>query len=135
MQRDCAWPATALSLLIIMGSAQDADAGSKPSPELARHLTGIARLAQPSPVVTIPAGPFLLGSKRVDDDLYGNWTQFDDTELPQHRVWLDTYEMDRDEVSLGESWPSYDSRSSILRTSCRNSSGTSSPSIPSRTRL
>jgi len=59
-------------------------------------------VAQPSPMVTIPSGPFLLGSKRVDDDPYGNWTQFDDTELPQHRVWLHTYEMDRDEVSLGE---------------------------------
>jgi iron(II)-dependent oxidoreductase len=53
-------------------------------------------------MVTIPAGSFLLGSKRVDDDPYGNWTQFDDTELPQHRVWLDTYEIDRDEGSLGE---------------------------------
>ncbi len=49
-----------------------------------------------------PSRPVLVGSKRVDDDPYGNWTQFDDTELPQHRVWLDTYEMDRDEVSLGE---------------------------------
>ena len=65
-------------------------------------MTGIASLAQPSPMITIPAGPFLLGSKRVDDDPYGNWTQFDDTELPQHRVLMDTYEMDRDEVSLGE---------------------------------
>ena len=102
MQHDLTWLATALSLLIIMGSPQDARAGSKSSPELARHLTGIAGLAKPSPMVTIPAGPFLLGSKRVDDDPYGNWTQFDDTELPQHRVWLDTYEMDRDEVSLGE---------------------------------
>ena len=96
------WRATALSLLIIMGNLQDTGAGSRSSPELARHLTGIAGLAQSSPLVTIPAGPFLLGSKRVDDDPYGNWTQFDDTELPQHRVWLDTYEMDRDEVSLGE---------------------------------
>ena len=91
MQRDCAWPATALALLSIMGSTQDADAGSKPSPDLSRHLTGIARFAQPSPVVTIPAGPFLLGSKRVDDDPYGNWTQFDDTELPQHGSgWIPT---------------------------------------------
>jgi len=96
------WLPTALSLLIIMGSPHDVRAGSKSSPELARHLTGISALAQPSPLVTIPAGPFLLGTKRVDDDPYGNWTQFDDTELPQHRVWLDTYEMDRDEVSLGE---------------------------------
>ena len=39
---------------------------------------------------------------RVDDDPYGKETQFDDTELPQHRVWLDTYEIDRDEVSLAE---------------------------------
>jgi iron(II)-dependent oxidoreductase len=44
----------------------------------------------------------LLGSNRVDNDPYGGRTQFDDTELPQHRVWLDAYEMDRDEVSLGE---------------------------------
>jgi hypothetical protein len=83
MRRYYAWPATALSPLIIMGSLQEARAGSKPSPDLARHLAGIAGLAQPSPVVTIPAGPFLLGSKRVDDDPYGKWTQFDDTELPR----------------------------------------------------
>ena len=38
----------------------------------------------------------------MDNDPYGDWTQFDDTELPQHRVWLDAYEMDRHEVSLGE---------------------------------
>lgn len=94
--------ACTLSLLIIMASPHDVAAGPQSSPELARHLTGIAALAQPSPRVTIPAGPFLLGSKRVDDDPYGNWTQFDDTELPQHRVWLDTYDIDRDEVSLGE---------------------------------
>jgi gamma-glutamyl hercynylcysteine S-oxide synthase len=73
-----------------------------PSQELARHLTSIAALAQPAPEVTIPAGPFSIGSKRVDDDPYGLWTQFDDTELPQNRVWLDAYEIDRDEVSLGE---------------------------------
>ena len=51
---------------------------------------------------TIPASEFVLGSKRIDDDPYGLRTQFDDTELPQNRVWLDAYEMDRDEVSLGE---------------------------------
>jgi len=79
-----------------------AEAESKPSPELARHLTAIAALATASPVVTVPSGQFLIGSKRVDDDPYGLWTQFDDTELPQQRVWLDAYEMDRDEVSLGE---------------------------------
>ncbi len=77
-------------------------ASSSPSSELARHLTAIAALAQSAPTVAIPAGSFLLGSKRVDDDPYGLWTQFDDTELPQHHVWLNDYEIDRDEVSLGE---------------------------------
>jgi len=77
-------------------------AASKPSTELARHLTAIASLATSSPMQTIPAGEFVLGSKRIDDDPYGLRTQFDDTELPQNRVWLDAYAMDRDEVSLGE---------------------------------
>jgi iron(II)-dependent oxidoreductase len=74
---------------------------SKPS-DLAHHLASIAVLATASPMLTIPAGEFLLGSKRIDDDPYGLGTQFDDTELPQRRVWLETYEIDRDEVSLGE---------------------------------
>lgn len=98
----CAWPVITLSLLVIIESSSIVEAGSKPSPELARHLTEIVTLARPSPMMTIPAGAFLLGSNRVDNDPYGGRTQFDDTELPQHRVWLDTYEMDRDEVSLGE---------------------------------
>lgn len=93
---------TLLSILLLIGTSTVVQAESKPSPELNRHLTAIANLSQPSPIVAIPAGPFLLGSKRVDSDPYGRWTQFDDTELPQHRVWLDAYELDRDEVSLGE---------------------------------
>lgn len=94
--------ATALSFLLIIGHSPFAGAGSKPSPELAHHLKKIAELARPSPMMTIPAGLFLLGTTRVDNDAYGDRTQFDDTELPQHRVWLDAYEIDRDEVSLGE---------------------------------
>ena len=91
-----------LSVLCSMPVSAARPVAPKPSVELARHLTAIAALAQSAPMVTIPAGSFLLGSKRVDDDPYGQWTQFDDTELPQNRVWLDTYEIDRDEVSLGE---------------------------------
>ena len=70
--------------------------------KLARHLTAIAALAQPSPPVDIPAGEFSLGSNRIDDDPYGLSTQFDDTELPQQRIWIDGFALDRDEVSLGE---------------------------------
>ena len=91
-----------ISFLLLIGTSTVVQAESKPSPELARHLTVIANLSQPSPIMAIPAGPFLIGSIRVDSDPYGRWTQFDDTELPQHRVWLDAYELDRDEVSLGE---------------------------------
>jgi iron(II)-dependent oxidoreductase len=72
------------------------------SKDLTHHLAAIAGSAQSAPLTTIPAGPFLLGSKRTDGTPYGLWTQFDDTELPQNQVWLDTYEIDRDEVSLGE---------------------------------
>ena len=98
----CAWSVITLALLVLMGSPSVVEAGSKPSSELARHLTEIVTLARPAPMMSVPAGTFLLGSNRVDNDPYGNSTQFDDTELPQHRVWLDAYEMDRDEVSLGE---------------------------------
>lgn len=96
------WPATVLSFLVIIGTSTLTQAGSIPSPELAGHLETIAELARPSPMLPIPAGIFVYGSKSVPTAPYGNWTPFDDTELPQHRVWLDTYEIDRDEVSLGE---------------------------------
>ncbi|MGH7205469.1 MAG: formylglycine-generating enzyme family protein [Nitrospiraceae bacterium] len=77
-------------------------AGSDPPTELAQHLAAIAKLAQPSPTVQIPEGGFLMGTNRKDDDPFGLETQYDDTELPQRRIWLDAYEMDRDEVSLAE---------------------------------
>lgn len=102
MLRRIVLPLASCLLLYVTGAAPIASASPKPSQELARHLTAIAALAQSAPMVTIPSGPFLLGSKRVDNDPYGHWTQFDDTELPQNRVWLDAYEVDRDEVSLGE---------------------------------
>jgi iron(II)-dependent oxidoreductase len=102
MRRRPVLPLATFLLIFASGISLATSAGPKPSKELAHHLTAIAALAQSAPMVTIPAGAFLLGSKRVDNDPYGHWTQFDDTELPQNRVWLDIYEMDRDEVSLGE---------------------------------
>jgi iron(II)-dependent oxidoreductase len=88
--------------LLLSGTTRERTNDPKPSPELARHLARIAALAQAAPIVTIPAGDFALGTNRIDDDPYGLWTQFDDTELPQQRVWLDEFDIDRDEVSLGE---------------------------------
>lgn len=77
-------------------------AGPDTKTALPAHLAAIAALAQPSPTVAVPEGWFLMGTNRKDDDPYGLETQFDDTELPQRRIWLDTYEIDRDEVSLAE---------------------------------
>lgn len=73
-----------------------------PSPDLATRLSNIAALAKPSPMITVPAGWFLMGTNRVDDNPYGLETQFDDTELPQRRIWLDAYTIDRYEASLAE---------------------------------
>lgn len=102
MLNRCRWSLGSLVFLFILTGPSIVEAGPKPTPELAKHLASIAGLAQPSPAIAIPAGPFLLGTNRVDNDPYGKWTQFDDTELPQKQVWLDAYEIDRDEISLGE---------------------------------
>lgn len=92
-----------LGICLILAAAGAAAAPAEPAPkEIIGHLTAIAAAAQSVPATTIPAGPFLLGTKRTDGTPYGLWTQYDDTELPQNQVWLDTYEIDRDEVSLGE---------------------------------
>ena len=102
MGRFLTWVVALCLLPTTVATSLEAENGTKPSAELARHLSSISRLAQPSPTVAVPAGIFTLGSKRIDDDPYGLWTQFDDTELPQQRVWLDGFDMDRNEVSLGE---------------------------------
>ncbi|TAJ24667.1 MAG: hypothetical protein EPO64_09195, partial [Nitrospirae bacterium] len=99
---------TVLTLLPAMGrselppSVAAVSPPTRPPTELVRHLNAIAKLAQASPLVTIPAGWFLMGTTRKDNDPFGLETQYDDTESPQRRVWLDAYEMDRDEVSLAE---------------------------------
>lgn len=97
-------------LAALLGLAPGAPAGRPAAPapppaethEIQKHLAAIAALAEPSPTVAVPAGWFLMGTVRKDDDPYGLATQFDDTELPQRRVWLDAYAIDRDEASLGE---------------------------------
>jgi len=94
-------PFLTATLIFITAGAAAAPSGQVPQ-EISGHLTAIAASAHSVPSVTIPAGPFLIGTKRNDGAPYGLWTQYDDTELPQSRVWLDTYEIDRDEVSLGE---------------------------------
>ena len=89
-------------LLVMLRVPEISAAPRDVSVELNRHLTAIAQLAHASPAVTVPAGWFLMGTNRIDDDPYGLGTQFDNTELPQRRVWLDAFAIDRDEVSIAE---------------------------------
>jgi iron(II)-dependent oxidoreductase len=100
VRRGKRWCLLAMTALLV-APAFTATAANQ-TPEWAKHFAAIAQLAQPSPMVRIPEGWFLMGTIRKDDDPYGMETQFDDTEMPQRRIWLDAYEIDRDEVSLGE---------------------------------
>lgn len=52
-------------------------------------------------MIEVPAGWFLMGSLRKDDDPFGLAAPYDDTEQPQRRIWLDGYRIDRHEVALG----------------------------------
>ena len=62
----------------------------------------IATLAHGPPMITVGEGLFFMGTARTGHDLYSLDLPYDDTEQPQRRVWLDRFEIDRDEVSLGE---------------------------------
>ncbi len=100
MRRAGHWFFSVLMILLVAPTART-DAANQPV-EWAKHFTAIAQLAEPSPMVLVPEGWFLMGTVRKDDNPYGMETQFDDTEMPQRRIWLDAYEIDRDEVSLAE---------------------------------
>jgi gamma-glutamyl hercynylcysteine S-oxide synthase len=92
--------ATVLVLLLLVSPG--AAAGQEPRPELAQRLAAIAKLAQSAPMVTVPEGWFLMGTNLKRGEPFGLTTQFDDTEQPQRRIWLDAFAIDRDEVSLAE---------------------------------
>ncbi|MBX3302157.1 MAG: SUMF1/EgtB/PvdO family nonheme iron enzyme [Nitrospira sp.] len=62
----------------------------------------IASLASGSPMMLVAEGPFLMGTARASYTPFSLDLPYDDTEQPQRRVWLDRFEIDRDEVSLGE---------------------------------
>ena len=66
----------------------------------------ISALARNSTMHAVAGGSFLMGTPRSDGGSYSLETQYDDTEQPQRRVWLGSFAIDRDEVSLGEylSW-------------------------------
>ena len=89
--------ATALAIgMLINGSAQGTSPGQ-------RHLLeAVAANARTSPIITVPAGSFLMGTPRSNAVSLGLEGPYDDTEQPQRRIWVDAFHIDRDEVSLGE---------------------------------
>lgn len=62
----------------------------------------VAALAQKSPMITVGEGSFYMGTARTTETSFSLDLPYDDTEQPQRRIWLDRFEIDRDEVSLGE---------------------------------
>ena len=92
--------------IFMIGLGLETPGASPPKPEppaeLLPHLQAIADHGKASPVITIPEGWFLMGTNRKDDDPFGFETQFDDTEFPQRRIWMNSFEIDRYEVTLGE---------------------------------
>jgi iron(II)-dependent oxidoreductase len=65
-------------------------------------VENIAALANNAPMLTVAEGLFIMGTARTSHEPFSFELQYDDTEQPQRRVWLNRYEIDRDEVSLGE---------------------------------
>ena len=65
------------------------------------RVEDIAALANSTLLLTVGEGPFTMGTARTGHEPFSFDLQYDDTEQPQRRVWLNQYEIDRDEVSLG----------------------------------
>jgi iron(II)-dependent oxidoreductase len=67
--------------------------------ETAARLHTLAQTARPQPMIRIDAGWFLMGSP-PRPPTEGFLTPFDNTEIPERRIWLDGYRIDRDEVNV-----------------------------------
>jgi iron(II)-dependent oxidoreductase len=91
-----------VTLIFVTASPLASQEAPQPRTELAPRLTAIAKLASSSPMVTVHEGWFLMGTNLPHGGRSGIAAPFDDTEQPQRRIWLDTFEIDRDEVSLSE---------------------------------
>lgn len=87
-------------ITIALGTAWVSSAA--PLQEQQDPIEQIAALAHGSPTLAVAKGTFLMGTARTSDGSFSLATPYDDTEQPQRRVWLDQFDIDRDEVSLGE---------------------------------
>jgi iron(II)-dependent oxidoreductase len=81
-------------------------ASPAPPHEAQIRLDAIAAQASESPMLPVREGTFIMGTARHLGEPFSLALQYDDTEQPQRHIWLASFDMDRDEVSLGEylSW-------------------------------
>ncbi|MCP9455777.1 MAG: formylglycine-generating enzyme family protein [Nitrospira sp.] len=93
----------AWSLVLLVAVGWHEGAPSRPvAVENLNLVEQIVRSAVSSPLEVVPEGFFLMGTDHHGGRPYGLDTQYDDTEQPQRRIWLDAFLIDRYEVSLGE---------------------------------
>jgi formylglycine-generating enzyme required for sulfatase activity len=86
----------------LMGASSCLRTATAATNDVRSPAEGIAALANAAPMLTVPEGSFTMGTARTSHEPFSFDLQYDDTEQPQRRVWLHQYEIDRDEVSLGE---------------------------------
>ena len=89
-------------LIVTLMGASCLHAATATTNEVHSLVEHIASLANNAPMHTVAEGLFIMGTARTGHEPFSFDLQYDDTEQPQRRVWLNQYEIDRDEVSLGE---------------------------------
>src|SRR4029077_19201734 len=90
-----------LLIAILMGTSS-LHAATATTNDAHGTVENIASLAKTPPMQTVAEGLFIMGTARTNHEPFSFDLQYDDTEQPQRRVWLSQFEIDRDEVSLGE---------------------------------
>lgn len=85
--------------LVACSAVSPLPAESPTGDETLGRLRVLVETARPSPVIAIEAGSFLMGSPQLPPTS-GLRTPYDNTEIPQRRIWLDRYVIDREEVSV-----------------------------------
>jgi len=88
-------------MVVFMGPSLSYAVSERPN-DLPSHLDAIATYAGESPMQSVSEGRFIIGTARHIDRPFSLDLQYDDTEQPQRHISLDRFEIDRDEVSLGE---------------------------------
>ena len=58
------------------------------------RVEDIAALANSALMLTVVEGPFIMGTARTSYEPFSFDLQYDDTEQPQRRVWLDQFSVD-----------------------------------------